>query len=87
MIPDSGRSYLSKFLDDNWMLQYGFLERPSPPPTVEAVLSAKRLETADVPLITIAAHQKVGEAIDLMQRYSISQLPVIRDGEPSRWPT
>ena len=64
------------------MLQYGFLERPSPPPTVEAVLSAKRLETADVPaLITIAAHQKVGEAIDLMQRYSISQLPVIRDGE------
>src|SRR4029434_5941195 len=31
--------------------------------------------------VTIAAHQKVGEAIDVMQRYSISQLPVIRDGE------
>ena len=82
MIPDSGRSYLSKFLDDNWMLQYGFLERRTPPPTVEAVLRAKRLEEADVPaLITIAAHQKVGEAIDLMQRYSISQLPVIRNGD------
>jgi cystathionine beta-synthase len=82
MIPDSGRSYLSKFLDDNWMLQYGFLERRTPPPTVEAVLHAKRGEETDVPaLITIAPHQKVGEAIDLMQRYSISQLPVIRDGE------
>ena len=27
MFPDSGRSYLSKFYDDNWMIQYGFLER------------------------------------------------------------
>ena len=32
-------------------------------------------------LVTIAAHQKVGEAIDAMQRYWISQLPVVRDGE------
>ena len=27
MLPDSGRSYLSKFLDDKWMLEHGFLER------------------------------------------------------------
>ncbi len=27
ILPDSGRSYLSKFLDDNWMLEHGFLER------------------------------------------------------------
>ena len=32
-------------------------------------------------LITIAAHQKVGEAIDVMQRYSISQLTVVLDGD------
>ena len=30
MLPDSGRSYLSKFLDDNWMLEHGFLERSAP---------------------------------------------------------
>ncbi len=29
-LPDSGRSYLSKFLDDNWMLEHGFLERARP---------------------------------------------------------
>src|SRR3954449_13464586 len=34
LIPDGGRGYLSKFYDDNWMLEYGFLERlPPPPPT------------------------------------------------------
>jgi cystathionine beta-synthase len=82
LIPDSGRAYLSKFYDDNYMLDLGFLEREAPVPTVAEVLSSKRTEEPDIPdLITIGSHQKVGEAIDLMQRYSISQLPVIRDGE------
>ncbi|HSL66138.1 MAG TPA: cystathionine beta-synthase [Gaiellaceae bacterium] len=82
MIPDSGRSYMSKFYDDNWMLEHGFLERRAPAPTVEEVLRRKRAEDHDVPdLVTIGAHQKVGEAIDLMQQYSISQLPVVRDGD------
>ncbi|MBA3366154.1 MAG: CBS domain-containing protein, partial [Actinobacteria bacterium] len=82
MVPDSGRNYLSRFYDDNWMLDHGFLERRAPVPTVEEVLHAKPEDEADVPkLITIASNQKVGEAIDVMQRYSISQLPVVRDGE------
>jgi cystathionine beta-synthase len=82
MIPDSGRNYLSKFYDDNWMLDHGFLERRLPAPTVEQVLRSKDSEEPDIPsLVTISSRQKVGEAIDLMQRYSISQLPVIRDGE------
>jgi cystathionine beta-synthase len=80
MIPDSGRNYLTKFYDDNWMLEHGFLERHAPLPTVEEVLRAKH--GGDLPaLVTIAAHQKVGEGIDTMQRYSISQLPVVRDGQ------
>jgi cystathionine beta-synthase len=81
MMPDSGRSYLSKFFDDNWLLEHGFLERRAPVPTVEQVLRARRDMPEDLPqLVTIGAHQKVGEAIGLMQRYSISQLPVVRDG-------
>ena len=80
MIPDSGRNYLSKFFDDNWMLEHGFIERQSPLPTVGEVLRAKHGD--EVPaLVTISAHQKVGEGIDTMQRYGISQLPVVRDGE------
>ena len=81
MIPDSGRSYMSKFYDDNWMLEHGFVERRVPLPTVSELLHSKRAEETEVPaLVMIAAHQKVGEAIDVMQRYSISQLPVVRDG-------
>jgi cystathionine beta-synthase len=81
MLPDSGRSYLSKFVDDNWMLEHGFLERATPVPTVAQLLRSKVSEGHEMPpLVTIASHQKVGEAIDAMQRYSISQLPVVRNG-------
>ena len=82
MLPDSGRSYMSKFYDDNWMLEHGFVERQAPLPTVEELLRSKTIEEAEVPqLVTISAHQKVGEAIDAMQRYSISQIAVVRDGQ------
>jgi cystathionine beta-synthase len=79
ILPDSGRSYLSKFMDDNWMLEHGFLERTAPAPTVRELLRSKQGETPS--FVTISAHQKVAEAIEVMERYSISQLPVVRDGE------
>jgi cystathionine beta-synthase len=79
ILADSGRSYLSKFLDDNWMLEHGFLERTAPAPTVRELLRAKHGETPS--LITISAHEKVAAAIDVMERYSISQLPVVRNGD------
>jgi cystathionine beta-synthase len=82
LLPDGGRSYLSKFFDDNWMIQYGFMERTTPVPTLDEVLRFRRGEGHEVPdLVTIESSQKVGAAIDVMQRYGISQLPVVR-GEP-----
>src|SRR5207244_10636886 len=55
------------------------LERSAPAPLVRELLRAKQGDTPT--LVTISAHQKVAEAIDVMERYSISQLPVVRDGE------
>ena len=82
LIPDSGRGYLSKLYDDNWLMEHGFLEREAPAPTIEEVLAFKRRHEPDVPeLITVQSHQKVGEAVDLMQRYGISQIPVVRRDE------
>ncbi|MGI8421381.1 MAG: cystathionine beta-synthase, partial [Gaiellaceae bacterium] len=77
MIPDSGRSYMSKFYDDNWMLEYGFLERRLPAPTIDEVVRAK--ENGVPGMVAVASHQKVSAAIELMQRYSISQLVVTRN--------
>jgi cystathionine beta-synthase len=79
LIPDSGRGYLSKLYDDNWLMEHGFLERGAPAATIDAVLAFKREQEPEVPeLIMLESHQRVGEAIDLMQRYGISQIPVVR---------
>jgi cystathionine beta-synthase len=81
LFADSGRSYLSKFYDDNWMLQYGFLERTERAPSVEEVIRFRRVGH-DVPdLVTVGTHEKVGAAIDAMQQYGISQIPVVRNDE------
>jgi cystathionine beta-synthase len=75
LIPDGGRGYLSKFFDDNWLMEYGFLERRGTAPTIAQVLAFKR----DVPqLVAVESHEKVGRAVELMQRYGISQIPVVR---------
>ena len=79
LIPDSGRGYLSKFYDDNWLIEHGLLERRAPAPTIAEVLAFKRSEEPGVPeLVLVESHQKVSEAIQLMQRYGISQIPVVR---------
>ena len=78
-IPDGGRGYLSKVFDDNWMLEHGFLERRGHVPTIAEVLGFKHSLDGGLPdLVVCGAHEKVGSAIELMQRYSISQLPVVR---------
>jgi cystathionine beta-synthase len=78
-VPDGGRGYLSKIYDDNWMLEHGFLERHGPPDTVEQVLAFKHAENGIPALVTCEPHEKLGAAIELMQRYGISQLPVVRN--------
>jgi cystathionine beta-synthase len=77
-VPDGGRGYLSKVYDDNWMLEHGFLERHGPPETVEQVLAFKHAENGIPDLVTCEPHEKLGAAIELMQRYGISQVPVVR---------
>ena len=79
LIPDSGRGYLSKVYDDNWLLEHGFLERAAAQPTIEEVLAFKQGEERELPeLVLIESHEKIGQAIELMQRYGISQIPVVR---------
>jgi cystathionine beta-synthase len=83
-IPDGGRGYLSKLYDDNWMLEHGLLERRGPLPTIAEVLAFKHALDGAIPdLVVCEAHQKIGAAIELMQRYGISQLPVVRRDPPS----
>jgi cystathionine beta-synthase len=76
IFPDTGRNYLSKLYSDSWMLQYGFLERRAIV-RVEEVLSTKPAGLP--PVVSVDAHAKVRQAIDVLNEYGISQAPVARE--------
>ena len=83
ILPDSGKAYLSKVYNDAWMLQYGFLDRPGTEARVGEVLVEKRGARGPVPdLVVVPAHEKVGRAIDILQEYGISQVPVAKTETP-----
>lgn len=79
LFPDGGRSYLSKFFNDAWMAEHGFIEKPTKAARVGDVLGAKGEDLP--PVVHVHPHETVDAAIKVMQEFGVSQLPVIRDDE------
>jgi cystathionine beta-synthase len=78
LIPDSGRGYLSRLFDDDWMAGYGFLRECDL--CVRAVLDARGHE---VPLLVyVNPEESVRDAIAKMRTHGISQLPVCKNEPP-----
>lgn len=75
--PDSGRGYLSRVFDDQWMANYGFLQECTE--CVAAVLAVSR---ATPSLLYVNPGDTVRAAVDLMQANGVSQLPVCKNTPP-----
>src|SRR5918993_1821861 len=75
--PDSGRGYLSRIFDDEWMANFGFLRECDE--CVGAVLDARH--TANE-LLYVNPDQTVRHAIELMRANGVSQLPVCKNTPP-----
>ncbi|MCW3014384.1 MAG: cystathionine beta-synthase [Solirubrobacterales bacterium] len=75
ILPDGGRSYLSKIYSDAWMTEYGFLER-SGEESVGDVLLRKHDDTIPA-LVTVRTDQPVRNAVALLHEHRVSQLPVV----------
>ncbi|SDD01097.1 cystathionine beta-synthase [Streptomyces prasinopilosus] len=79
LLPDSGRGYLSKIFNDEWMADYGFLEDAGPSARVGAVLDHK--EGGHMPsLVHMHPDETVGQAIEVLREYGVSQMPVVKPG-------
>ncbi len=78
LIPDSGRGYLSRVFNDEWMAGYGFLSASGP--VVADVLAAK--EQGTPPLLYVQPEDRVRDVVDLMHRHDVSQLPVAKGEMP-----
>jgi len=74
LIPDSGRGYISKLYNDDWLADYGFLRTSGQ--TVADVLSRKG---RDIPaLVHVHPDEKVRDTITLMREYEVSQVAVVK---------
>lgn len=71
ILPDSGKNYLSKFYNDDWMRDFGFLDEEDK--SILPMLNKK------LHFISIGSKGSPQEAIELMRKYQISQLPVLEN--------
>ncbi len=79
LLPDSGKGYLSKIFNDDWMADYGFLRVPGD----LLVGDVLRRKGAVMPeLVHVHPSDTVREAIDILREYGISQMPVVKEEPP-----
>lgn len=79
LLPDSGRGYMSKIFNDEWMSSYGFMKAAGEA-TVGEVLHKK---AGDIPaLVHTHPTETVRDAIEILHEYGVSQMPVVKAEPP-----
>ncbi|MET0635014.1 MAG: pyridoxal-phosphate dependent enzyme [Chitinophagaceae bacterium] len=71
---DHGSRYVGKIYNDQWMIERGFLDVK----TFKDVVASRGTQK----LITVNSDQSVAEAVELMQKYDIEQIPVMNGSGP-----
>lgn len=74
ILHDHGSRYVGKIYNDQWMMERGFLEVK----TFKDIISGRPVSTN---LVAVSALQTVSEAVELMKKYDIENIPVIQDNE------
>ncbi|MDV3293102.1 MAG: cystathionine beta-synthase [Nitrososphaerales archaeon] len=78
ILPDTGRSYINKIYNDDWMAEYGYIKTQERRIAVDDVLRFKSRRISKV--VSLSPSDSVGKAIRLMRKYDVSHLPVIKSG-------
>lgn len=79
LLPDSGRGYLSKVFNDEWLASYGFL----PPQTDRTLGDVLRGKSSELPsFVHTHPTESVADAIAILREYGVSQMPVVRAEPP-----
>jgi cystathionine beta-synthase len=79
ILPDGGRSYMSKLYNDEWMRVNGLLATTGAIIRIEELLAGRQHDLERPPVILARTTQRVGEVIETLQEYGISQMPVSED--------
>ena len=82
LLPDSGRGYLTKVFNDDWLAQYGFPVEGTARATqsVGEILRGKSGQLPD--LVHTHPAETLAEAVHILEEYDVSQMPVVRAEPP-----
>ena len=75
ILHDHGSRYIGKVYNDQWMMERGFLDVK----TLKDIVSGR---SSKQKLISVKPGQLVSEAVELMKKYDIEHIPVLKDHEP-----
>jgi len=76
LLPDHMSRYLSKYLDDEWMREHGFLGQPQLG-TVDSLIQAKNQGQKAKPITVVQAQNTLNQVIKVMRDHGFSQIPVM----------
>jgi len=71
---DHGSRYVGKVYNDQWMMERGFLDVK----TFKDLVSGRKSQR----LVTVTPDQTVADAVALMEKYDIENIPVFKDSKP-----
>ncbi len=77
VLPDSIRNYLTKFVDDRWMRENGFMEADWALGTVAEMLRAMPPRQ----VVTVNVEDNLGKVVALFKAEGISQIPALDEGK------
>ncbi len=78
LLPDSATRYTTKFLNDSWMKDYGFMGGERDLGLVEDIVAGKRQN-----IITANEHDPLMTIVGMMKQHGVSQIPIVDDrGHP-----
>jgi cystathionine beta-synthase len=81
ILPDGGRSYMSKLYNDEWMRANGLLATTGAIIRIEELLAVRQHDLDRPSLVVARTTERVGQAIEKLQEYGISQMPVSEDAD------
>lgn len=73
VMPDTGRNYLSKLYNDDWMRENGYLDEDRKPATAADVLAF----VGERELLALSPEHTMQDAIRIFREMAISQIPII----------
>jgi len=76
LLPDHGTRYLNKIYNDQWMKDHGFLERSFS--TAKDIIASRNGKDS---LFTVSKKSRIGEAIMIMNREGVDQVPVLEGSD------